>query len=152
MGGKLKHFRASCTILLLMLLLQSAVAKKKSKDDDRNKLLAEYEAFEKQVHETVTSMLSKLTEEETCEKGDPSCDPSAAQLPKELEPALESLLAWLKNMDDILKTLIPGRFHTHRSRRWTWIKMRNACIGILILFCPAPCFSCDEIDSPTRPD
>ena len=98
-----------------MLVLQSAVAKKKSKEDDRKKLLAEYEAFEKQVRETVTSMFSKLAEE-TCEKGDPNCDPDAAQLPKELEPAWMSLLARVDNMGHIFKTLIPGRLRTHRSR------------------------------------
>ena len=106
MTGKFQYFRLSCVIFLSILALQSAIAAKKSKNNDRKKLLAEYAAFEKQVHETLTSFFSKLEVEETCEAGDPNCVPAAGKL--ELQPAFTSLLARLDNVDDILRALLPG--------------------------------------------
>ena len=108
MGGKFKYFHRSCTILLLALVLQSAWSKKKSEDDDRKKLLAQYAAFEEQIKETVTSIFSKLVEE-NCEKGDHGCDPGEqALLSKAHDPVLISLNSRLDNVEEILKALFSG--------------------------------------------
>ena len=100
--------------LLLWVSANSNAGTDRAKQrENQLKLLEEYEAFEAQVNDTITSIFKKLHQEDNCPEDDKggtgACrKPSPVSL-EDFELDLNSLLDRTENVEAVILELLPGR-------------------------------------------